>query len=441
MRTALSSPVRHRGRPEGSPDGRRRLRGDRPALSDQRLLRRCAVARGPAVARRVRQVRRAAEDKAAAIRFLRAVVSEYPSSKFAKQAPAVIAAAEQRADAPDKTPSLPRRSSDSSARSGEDDAARRAANASRIVTIKDIRRVVLPDAVRIVIELDGEVPVPRRAAGEPVRVFVDLSATQAAPELVDRTIRFDGDADVVRQVRLGRHPNTTTRVVLDAAGVTSYSVYPLYSPYRLVIDFFSADGGAGIGDARPPARSADGRTTLADAFPGAAARATRAGAAGTSNRGADRYGAAASLCPAGALPREAPLVPLASTPIRRGRSSSTRPAPIADGGARGRSGDDDDRDRATTEAPAPALPATPVPRRHDDNHRARNAGGRRRSRTRRRAFDRASARPGRLAHRHRSRARRPRSGRRRARHDRSGARARRRAAAREAARAACRASR
>ena len=37
-------------------------------------------------------------------------------------------------------------------------------------------------------------------------------------------------------MRVGRHPNNTTRIVLDAAGVTSYSVYPLYSPYRLVID-------------------------------------------------------------------------------------------------------------------------------------------------------------------------------------------------------------
>jgi len=32
----------------------------------------------------------------------------------------------------------------------------------------------------------------------------------------------------------------TTRVVLDAAGVTSYSVYPLYGPYRLVIDWVRA---------------------------------------------------------------------------------------------------------------------------------------------------------------------------------------------------------
>jgi N-acetylmuramoyl-L-alanine amidase len=67
-------------------------------------------------------------------------------------------------------------------------------------------------------------------------VFVDLASTRAAPELVDRTIRFETDADVVRQVRLGRHPNATTRVVLDASGISSYSVYPLYSPYRLVID-------------------------------------------------------------------------------------------------------------------------------------------------------------------------------------------------------------
>jgi len=37
-------------------------------------------------------------------------------------------------------------------------------------------------------------------------------------------------------VRIGRHPNNTTRVVLDAAGVGSYSVYPMYVPYRLVID-------------------------------------------------------------------------------------------------------------------------------------------------------------------------------------------------------------
>src|SRR4029079_11147941 len=72
------------------------------------------------------------------------------------------------------------------------------------------------------------------------RIFVDFHSTRALPGLVDRTLRFSSDGDVVPQVRVGRHPNGTTRVVLDAVGVSSYSVYPLYSPYRLVIECLRA---------------------------------------------------------------------------------------------------------------------------------------------------------------------------------------------------------
>ena len=184
----------------------------------------------------------AAEDRTAGIRLLRAVVAQYPTSKFAKQVPTVIASLEKLPEpsarpaaatsrtpavAPPPPPPVPVKTSGTSRTA-----------ASRVVTIRAIRRMVLPDAVRIVIELDGELPAfhDERLAN-PVRVFVDLPSTQPAPELVDRTIRFDTDGDVVRQVRLGRHPNTTTRVVVDASGISSYSVYPLYGPYRLVIDF------------------------------------------------------------------------------------------------------------------------------------------------------------------------------------------------------------
>jgi N-acetylmuramoyl-L-alanine amidase len=105
-----------------------------------------------------------------------------------------------------------------------------------LATITDIHRTVLDDAVRVVIELDGEVQFRQDRISDPSRVFVDLAGTRSAPALTDKTLRFESDADVVRQIRLGRHPNNTTRVVLDAAGVSSYSVYPLYEPYRLVID-------------------------------------------------------------------------------------------------------------------------------------------------------------------------------------------------------------
>jgi hypothetical protein len=41
--------------------------------------------------------------------------------------------------------------------------------------------------------------------------------------------------DVVKQVRIGRQPNSRTRVVFDLKGNGArYSVYTLYDPYRIV---------------------------------------------------------------------------------------------------------------------------------------------------------------------------------------------------------------
>jgi N-acetylmuramoyl-L-alanine amidase len=99
---------------------------------------------------------------------------------------------------------------------------------------------VLPDTVRIIVDLDREVTFHDERLANPARVFIDLPATRSNPSLIDQTIRFESDADIVRQVRVGRHPNRTTRIVLDADGVSSYSVYPLYNPYRLVIDCLKA---------------------------------------------------------------------------------------------------------------------------------------------------------------------------------------------------------
>jgi N-acetylmuramoyl-L-alanine amidase len=108
---------------------------------------------------------------------------------------------------------------------------------SSVATITSITRAALPDVVRVTIELDEEVPrFHEERIPDPDRVFLDLPSTRAAASLVDRTLRFERDNDVVRQVRVGRHPNTTTRVVLDAAGVSSYSVFALYNPYRLVVE-------------------------------------------------------------------------------------------------------------------------------------------------------------------------------------------------------------
>jgi N-acetylmuramoyl-L-alanine amidase len=222
-----------------------------------------------------------AADKDAGIRMLKRLAVMYPTSKLARQVPEQLTRAnsdEIRLPEDVVTSHTPPQSARPSGAARPAPAAadhppsREAAAAAplsstRVATIKGIRRIVLADTVRITIELDGEVPFHDERIQDPARVFVDLPGTRPAPALIDQTIRFEGDADIVRQVRVGRHPNNTTRVVLDAAGVTSYSVYPLYSPYRLVIDCVRV----------PPAVAAAGMTdkVLARVPPSATPQASR----------------------------------------------------------------------------------------------------------------------------------------------------------------------
>jgi N-acetylmuramoyl-L-alanine amidase len=83
--------------------------------------------------------------------------------------------------------------------------------------------------------MDAEATFRAERLENPRRVFFDLKGTRPVPSLLDATLRFNDD--IVREIRLGRHPQMTTRIVFDRVGVDSYSVFTLYSPYRLVIDF------------------------------------------------------------------------------------------------------------------------------------------------------------------------------------------------------------
>jgi N-acetylmuramoyl-L-alanine amidase len=202
-------------------------------------------------------------DRDSGQRTLKRLASGYPASKLAKLVPATLeglpAPTSATAAAPATAAPAPPAAATSSpaaepvasvpatATTRTPSVSRGARGAGPAATIRSIRRSVLPDAVRIVIELDGEVAFHEERIAGPDRVFVDLSPARAAASLTDQTLRFNSDADVVRQIRLGRHENRTTRVVLDADGVSTYSVYALYNPYRLVIDCVRGK------PARPPA--------------------------------------------------------------------------------------------------------------------------------------------------------------------------------------------
>jgi len=176
-------------------------------------------------------------DRKTGMRLLRRLAVAYPTSKLAKRVPAAIDAI---GSADSETAPIERAAAPNATRNVAA-AAPPVAPTGPTATIRGIKRTVLPDIVRIVIELDTEVIFHEERIASPDRVFLDLTPARASPALRNQTLRFQGDADVVRQIRLGSHENHTTRVVLDAGGVATYSVYAIYNPYRLVVDVVRGD--------------------------------------------------------------------------------------------------------------------------------------------------------------------------------------------------------
>ena len=109
------------------------------------------------------------------------------------------------------------------------------ASTGETVAIRAITRTSLADGVRVSIEMDGEISYHQERLDNPRRVFFDLKNARPIDALLDATLKFPDEP--VPEIRLGRHPQNTTRVVMDMSGADDYSVFTLYNPYRVVVDF------------------------------------------------------------------------------------------------------------------------------------------------------------------------------------------------------------
>ena len=156
-----------------------------------------------------------ADDLDRALRFYRWLIQEYPTSSLVKRAS--IRAEALASPAPGRPEPRPPAS---------------AVNAR--ATLLKIDRLAMRDAVRVIVELDREVDYLEQKLSGPARVFFDLRNVQVIPELRDKVLSYP--SDVVSKIRIGRHPDSVVRVVLDLEDVPKYSVFTLYNPFRLVID-------------------------------------------------------------------------------------------------------------------------------------------------------------------------------------------------------------
>ncbi len=163
-------------------------------------------------------------DRGLASRFYRRLAAEYPSSSLVKRIPSRNPTpAAQPAESPVTAPPPLAAAAPAGAAFSDGRA-----------TLLSIDRSVLPEGVRITLALDREVTYREERLDGPSRVFFDLKDVQTAAALKDVVLRYP--KDVVRQIRVGRHPDSTVRVVLDLEGVNKYSVFTMYHPFRVVVD-------------------------------------------------------------------------------------------------------------------------------------------------------------------------------------------------------------
>jgi N-acetylmuramoyl-L-alanine amidase len=175
-------------------------------------------------------------DRKTGVRLLKLLESGYPSSSLLAGAEQALARFETVKTTPPAAPlATPPPVSQASTRLAPKPVEIADAVPAGVVTVRGISRTALPDGVRVSIEMDRELLFRQEQLDNPRRVFFDLRGAHLSPGLRDKTLSFSDD--IVREIRLGRHPQNTTRVVMDTEGVDSYSVFTLYNPYRVIVDF------------------------------------------------------------------------------------------------------------------------------------------------------------------------------------------------------------
>ena len=174
-------------------------------------------------------------DRKTGVRLLKLLESGYPSSSLLAGAEQALARFEAVKTTPPAAPPAAPPQVSPATRPAPQPVEIADAVPAGVVTVRGISRTALPDGVRVSIEMDRELLFRQEQLDNPKRVFFDLRGAHLSPGLRDKTLSFSDD--IVREIRLGRHPQNTTRVVMDTEGVDSYSVFTLYNPYRVIVDF------------------------------------------------------------------------------------------------------------------------------------------------------------------------------------------------------------
>ena len=214
-------------------------------------------------------------DRKKAIHYYRFVAREYPLTKHRQ-------AALKRADYLESNPPASAKASPKAASKSVSAKAARGnpkATASQPATVDKIRYWSGPSYTRVVVDLDREVEFEKVTLHNPYRVYMDLLNSRLRPGVPETHAVNDV---LIKNVRVAPNRPGVIRVVLNFAQAGESTVFPLYDPFRIVIDTRSPnekgasqkagktasaeisldEGSAAATAPSPPAPDMDGNYTL-----------------------------------------------------------------------------------------------------------------------------------------------------------------------------------
>jgi N-acetylmuramoyl-L-alanine amidase len=140
------------------------------------------------------------------------------------------------------------------------------------VTLRDAKYSSLPHGERLTIELTQEVAHTIDRSSNQERVFLALPGVGITPALVDAVAKIHGT--LLQDVRISPRVDGIL-VSLDVTRQTRYSTFPLYDPYRIVVDLDTDDGASASAAMPAPSSTVPiALKTVPVAFPGVTAAST-----------------------------------------------------------------------------------------------------------------------------------------------------------------------
>ncbi len=108
-------------------------------------------------------------------------------------------------------------------------------------SVQNIRYWITNNYTRVAIDMDEEARYHKTRLSDPDRIYFDISNARLDRDLLNR--KFVVGDEFLRQVRVAQNRPDVVRVVLDLGLVSSYTVFELHDPFRIIIDINGVHGG------------------------------------------------------------------------------------------------------------------------------------------------------------------------------------------------------